>query len=175
MPTEATSIGAREVIEQGMNGAGLVASMATPAVLLLANAMLILSTHQRLQSILERIRELRGQNAERVRGRASGEGAAAGEADAEAVHLLAHRHLRREVLAHRALLSFYLSSGLFILLVLAVGLGGLGAVEGEGIPVAFGLGGTLLLLGGIGHLAAETWLGLSATHEQAQGFPLSPG
>ena len=39
------------------DGIAILAAMATPVVLLLANAMLILSTNQRLQSILDRVRE----------------------------------------------------------------------------------------------------------------------
>ena len=38
-------------------GITVLATMATPAVLLLANAMMILSTNQRPQSILDRVRE----------------------------------------------------------------------------------------------------------------------
>lgn len=40
-----------------LDGVGVFTAMATPAVLLLANAMLILSTIQRLQAILTRVRE----------------------------------------------------------------------------------------------------------------------
>lgn len=39
------------------DGIGVLATTATPAALLLADAMLILSTNQRLQAILERVRE----------------------------------------------------------------------------------------------------------------------
>ncbi len=39
------------------DGLPVLAAMATPAVLLLANAMLVLSTNQRLQAIFQRVRE----------------------------------------------------------------------------------------------------------------------
>ncbi len=45
------------MFEQMTEGLPVLAAMATPAVLLLANAMLILSTNQRLQAIFRRVRE----------------------------------------------------------------------------------------------------------------------
>ncbi|MFQ5689257.1 MAG: DUF2721 domain-containing protein [Gemmatimonadota bacterium] len=149
------------MIPNARDGFELIASMATPAVLLLGNAMLILSTNQRLQSILKRLRELE----ERLeRGELSdpdGSGLDRGR-----FRSLAARHRRRARFAHRALLALYLSGGLFILVVLLIGAAGLGA-EGSGLlAIGAALIGCVLLLAGIAQLAAETWLGISATDEQ---------
>jgi len=61
----------------GLDGSGVFTAMATPAVLLVVNAMLILSTVQRLQAILARIRENeesnRGDRRNGARSGASGE------------------------------------------------------------------------------------------------------
>ena len=77
------------------------AAMATPAVLLLANAMLILSTNQRLQAVLQRLREAE----EMFLGQFDSEIAGAIEHELEA-------HGRRARLAHRALLALYAASAL---------------------------------------------------------------
>ncbi len=86
----------------------VLAAMAAPAVLLLGNAMLILSTNQRLQNILERVRETELTMV--------GQDAAPEISDLELLNELLLTHARRARYAHRALLSFYTSTGLFMLM-----------------------------------------------------------
>lgn len=64
------------------------------------------------------------------------------------------------------LLYFYLSASFFVLLVLAIGAVALGAPQLPAVRVVVASVGALLLLVGVGHLAAETWRGISVTDEQ---------
>jgi len=77
----------------------VLAAMVTPAMLLMANAMLVLSTNQRLQVILQRVWE--------------GEEMYHGDhhaANVNAVMAEVEAHGRRARLAHRALLTLYASA-----------------------------------------------------------------
>lgn len=168
------------MLQETVRGSGLIASMATPAVLLLATAMLILSTNQRLQSIIARLQEL----GPRFGGPggfptpsppAESPGAAAESrevavADRPELLSLVHRQVRRERMAHRALLFFYLAGSLFILLVFLIGLSGMEILDSTWAVMLSGLAGSALLLVGIAHLAVETWMGISATDEQLRRF-----
>lgn len=131
----------------------VLAAMAAPAVLLLGNAMLILSTNQRLQNILERVRETELTMV--------GQDAAPEISDLELLNELLLTHARRARYAHRALLSFYTSTGLFMLMVVLIGLTGLGlrAVDAA-LFAAFG--GCVLFVVGAFLLVRETWLGIGA-------------
>ena len=129
------------------DGLSVLAAMATPAVLLLANAMLILSTNQRLQSILERVRE--------VELSIAGADAIRETTDLSLLNELLLGHARRARAAHRALLCLYGSAGFFV----CVGLASLGVRAA--LVVAF-LGCVLLLCGAL-LLISETWIGIRAT------------
>lgn len=146
-----------------IGGLELIASMTTPAVLLLGNAMLVLSTNQRLQAILARLRELDTV----IHGEAPvGAGMPGARIPGPLAVELARRQRRRERLAHRALLSFYLSGALFVVMVLFIGASGLGWAAGAAASVMTALLGCLVLLLGVVQLAAETWMGIGATDEQ---------
>lgn len=128
-----------------------VMAMAAPAVLLLANAMLILSTIQRLQAILARIRE----NEE------AGREAPASELDG--IHELLGLHGRRARMAHRALLGFYASTGTFLVMIAALGAAGMGVHGAMQAAFFAAFTGGFLLLVGTTFLMAETWIGVRAT------------
>lgn len=132
----------------------ILTTMAAPAIFLLANAMLVLSTIQRLQAILSRIRE----NEDLVR-------KSGGEApfDPEAIRELLGLHARRARLAHRALLGFYTSSAAFVVVIVALGSAGLGIPGGFLVALFATFLGAGLLLVGAGFLTAETWAGVHAT------------
>lgn len=127
------------------------AAMATPAVLLLANAMLILSTNQRLQAVLQRLRE----SEEMLLGPIEAESAEAAEHELEAQG-------RRARLAHRALLALYAASTLLLIMIGALGSSALGLESFHGIALGAAFGGAGLLLVGVGLLAGETWIGVGA-------------
>lgn len=133
----------------------ILATMATPAVLLLADATLILSTNQRLQSILTRVRESELAIA--------GQDVAPETSDLGLLNELLIRHARRARFAHRALLSFYSSAGLFAVAIVALGSSSLGI--GGALPVALSGAflGCALLVAGAGLLIGETWIGIKAT------------
>lgn len=137
--------------QSGPDILAVFAAMATPAVLLLANAMLILSTNQRLQAVLERLREA--------------EAMLAGQANAESVGAVEHEleaHGRRARLAHRALLALYAASALLLIMIGTLGSSALGLQSLHGIALGAAFGGAGLLLVGVGLLAAETWIGVGA-------------
>lgn len=141
---------------QMMNdGLTVLASMATPAVLLLANAMLILSTNQRLQSILNRIHETERTLAD--------EESSPAPTDVKTLHDMLLIHARRARSAHRALLCFYGSAGAFIAVVVSLGLAGLGSLVAQTMALVTAFLGCGLLVCGSVLLIKETWLGIHAT------------
>ncbi len=136
-------------------GIPVLAAMATPAVLLLANAMLILSTNQRLQAILERVHE--------TELTISGAAPVAGPFGPDLLTDLLSGHARRARAAQRALLCLYTSAGLFVAVVVAIGLEGLGVRGALTFALAGAFLGCVLLLCGAALLVAETWIGIGAT------------
>jgi hypothetical protein len=137
------------------DGLAVLAGMATPAVLLLANAMLVLSTNQRLQGILERVRETELTIA--------GEDAAPETSDLALLNDLLTDHARRARSAHRALLCFYTSAAFFVVVVVSVGLETLEVVSALTVALASAFVGCALLLCGAVLLIGETWIGIRAT------------
>lgn len=133
----------------------VLAAMATPTVLLLANAMLILSTNQRLQAILERVRETELTLA--------GKDVAPETNDPNVLNDLLRTHAKRARGAHRALLCFYSSAGLFVVVVACVGLASLGISAAVTVAVVTAFFGCASLLCGAALLIAETWRGIRAT------------
>lgn len=129
--------------------------MATPAVLLLANAMLVLSTNQRLQAIFRRVRE--------TELAIVGEDAAPEITDLAVLEEILVGHARRAAAAHRALLCFYASTGLFVAVVVSVGLASLGVSGALQIALVTAFLGCALLICGAALLIGETWIGIRAT------------
>lgn len=127
----------------------VLVAMATPAALLIAGAMLILSTNQRLQAVLHRIQE----NEDTL------QGGAGDEAGAVLAELEAHG--RRARLAHRALLALYAAAAALLIMILSLGSSTLGLNAARGVAVAGAFAGAGLLLLGACLLAAETWIGVS--------------
>ena len=129
--------------------------MATPAVLLLANAMLILSTIQRLRIILDRVRETEQTIA--------GADVAPETANLSLLNDLLLTHARRTRYVHRALLAFYTSAGAFVSCIIALGVYGLGIEVALSVALGAALLGSVLLLLAVATLLGETWLGIRAT------------
>lgn len=135
-------------------------SMATPAVLLLANAMLILSTIQRLQAILTRVHETE-LRLERMGSRPESEAP-------DLVREELEMHGRRVRLAHRALFALYAAAAVLLLMIGALGAGAMGWEAGGGVALLAAFGGAALLLGGTALLTAETWVGVGATDRRVR-------
>ncbi|NIR43600.1 MAG: DUF2721 domain-containing protein [Gemmatimonadetes bacterium] len=138
----------------------VLAAMATPAVLLLANAMLILSTNQRLQTILTRVRETELAIA--------GQDVAPETSDLDLLNQLLLDHARRARAAHRGLLCFYASSATFVLVAILIGVASLGLDFAQHLALATAFLGSLLLACGATLLIAETWIGIGATDRRFQ-------
>lgn len=136
----------------GSGGLNMIAAMATPAVLMLASAMLILSTNQRLQAILERIRE--------VEETLAGTEVGLGIRDRGMLRELLTVHASRARSAHRALLSFYGSVAAFVVMVVGVGLSDTGLNTGQTLAPAAAFLGVALLFTGAVLLVRETWNGI---------------
>ncbi len=136
-------------------GLPVLAAMATPAVLLLADAMMILSTNHRLQAILQRVRETELTIA--------GQDVAPETADLGVLNELLLAHAKRARAAQRALLCLYGSVGLFVTVVVCVGLASLDVAGALPVAlVAAFLGCALLLCGSI-LLIVETRIAIRAT------------
>lgn len=136
------------------------AAMAGPAVLLLVNAMLILSTIQRLQAILTRIRE----SEESLRR----EGAGLAGALRQALRHELELHGRRVRLAHRALFAFYASAGTLLVMIGALGAGAVGWTVAAAVAAPAAFAGAFLLLIGAALLTGETWVGVRATDQRVR-------
>lgn len=136
------------------DGIAVLAAMATPAVLLLANAMLVLSSNQRLQAILDRVRETELAIA--------GEDVVPETTDLKLLNELLLAHAKRARAAHRALLCLYCSAATFVIVVLTVGLGGLGFNWAVPLSLLTAFVGCALLFCGAILLIAETRLGITA-------------
>ncbi len=132
----------------------VLATMATPAVLLLANAMLILSTVQRLQAILERVRE--------TELTIVGVDAARETAEPSLLNELLVSHAKRAGYAHRALLCFYSSAGMFMVVIVTLGISALGFEYALRTALISAFAGSALLFTGAVLLIVETLIGIRA-------------
>ena len=129
----------------------MIAAMATPAVLLLANGAFIRSTIGRLENILTHVRETELMIV--------GEDPLARLADLDELHEALVAHARRAKHAHMALLSFYGSGAAFAATVVLIGLAGLQVPGALSITVIAALLGCVLLFSGALLLIREAWIG----------------
>ncbi|MDT8436133.1 MAG: DUF2721 domain-containing protein [Gemmatimonadota bacterium] len=140
---------------QALDPAGaqtVLTAMAAPAMLLLANAMLILSTNQRLQAILQRIWET-----EETSRREQDDPVCLGAVLAEL-----ESHARRARLSHRALLALYAAAAAFLVMVGSIGTAALGFTLARPLALGAAFAGAALLLTGAALLSLETWIGIGA-------------
>jgi hypothetical protein len=138
-------------------GLAVLGAMLTPAVLISACGLLILSTSARLTRVVDRVRGMIGQ-LEALLGRPENE-----------LARMRHQHLERQLglltrrgrLIQRALTSLYLSLGIFVATILAIALTTFVPALSWG-PTLLGLGGTLILFYGCLQLIRETGLALKS-------------
>ena len=150
--------------DAAMDPQAVLAAMVTPAMLLLANAMLVLSTNQRLQSILRRVWEAE----EMYHGNSDA-------AQVGAVMLELEAHGRRARLAHRALLALYAAAAVLLVMIGALGGASLGLPSARPVALAAAFVGAGLLLVGTALLAMETWIGIAAIDGRIRRLVLSHG
>jgi hypothetical protein len=138
----------------------LLSAMITPAVLISASGMLILSTATRLARIVDRVRTLARQIEET--GPQNGELQA--ERRAELERQIA-THTTRGRLIQSSLTSLYVSLALFVACTVAIPLVVLTGALGF-LPVALGILGTLALFLGTLFLIRETGMALGSIREE---------
>jgi hypothetical protein len=137
------------------NAAHVLTAMVTPAVLISACGMLVMSTSNRLARIVDRVRQL-SHEMERLAGGPRDEET---ELRWNACEAQLDLQVRRGRLIQRALTSFYVALGTFVATTAALGLAALSPAW-TGVPPLLGILGTLVLLYGSVILIRETTLAL---------------
>lgn len=139
-------------------GLGIISTMITPAVLILAAGNLVTSTFSRVIRISDRARAMMGQyDAAKKEGRA-GAMALYGELLAE--------YRKRSVLAERALSAFYLAIVMLVMASLGIAANRLLAERIPWVPVTLVVLGAVLLLAGVMSLFFETRISQGAIRRE---------
>jgi Protein of unknown function (DUF2721) len=121
---------------------GILSSMITPAVLILASGSLIMTTSQRLSRAIERVRKV---SEEFMKIERSTDPESANEAKRRILYNLLRKNARRCKLLTRSMTFLYISLGLFVTTSLAIGLVSIIHSRYTWIPMAFGIIGALCL------------------------------
>jgi hypothetical protein len=142
---------------------GILSSMITPAVLILATGSLVMTTSQRLGRVIERVRKLSqefAQLGERIDEESSIEN------KRRILYTLLRKSARRCKLLTRAMTFLYLSLGLFVATSLAIGIVAITELRFTWLPTAFGLIGAIFLFVSSSILIVESRLTLSAIADE---------
>jgi len=121
---------------------GVLSSMITPAVLILASGSLIMTTSQRLSRVIERVRKI---SQEFMQIEKSMDRESANENKRRILYELLKKSARRSKLLTRAMTFLYLSLGLFVATSLALGVVGITHLQLTWIPTALGMIGAVFL------------------------------
>lgn len=144
-------------------GLGLLSAMITPAVLISACGMLILSTSGRLGRIVDRVRQLSALIEQLSAGQiADFPEERWGEAERQL-----SSHAQRGQLIQASLTSFYLALGIFVATTISIGLTSL-LPEAAWVPSSLGILGTLVLFYGCVLLIGETRLALRSVKSEME-------
>jgi FlaA1/EpsC-like NDP-sugar epimerase len=125
-----------------ITGLGILSSMITPAVLILASGQLILTTSQRLSRVVERVRKL---SAEFMQVEKGNDPNSANESKRRILYTLLHKSARRSKLLTRAMTFLYVSLGLFVATSLTIGIVAVTHLRYTWIPTAIGMIGAITL------------------------------
>lgn len=145
-------------------GLTVLTAMITPALLISASGTFVLSTSNRLGRVIDRVRKLTDTLEEVMQD--SHQSELLPERRALMFELIG-RQMKRAKLLARALMVFYIATGMFVATSVAIGIVTLMFPNYTFIPVVLGIAGTVLLLGGsivmilearmaVGSLVAET-------------------
>ncbi len=138
--------------------------MITPALLISASGMYILSTSNRLGRVVDRVRAISDRMDSLMHEQ---EGLELIEERKAALMDQMRRQSARAGLLQRALTVFYLASAVFVLTSLAIGLDALSGVSGlHWLPVSFGMGGACCLLYGSVLLITEARIAVNSLNEE---------
>jgi hypothetical protein len=123
-------------------GLGILSSMITPAVLILASGSLVMTTSQRLSRAIERVRKI---SEEFMKIERSNDVESANETKRRILYNLLGKNARRCKLLTRAMTFLYLSLGLFVATSLSIGIVEIIHSRYTWIPTALGMIGALCL------------------------------
>lgn len=121
---------------------GILSSMITPAVLILATGSLIMTTSQRLGRVIERVRRLAHEFMQIEKG---ADKASENETKRRILYDLLKKSARRSKLLTRAMTLLYISIGLFVATSLSIGVVAITHLRYTWIPTATGMLGAVTL------------------------------
>jgi divalent metal cation (Fe/Co/Zn/Cd) transporter len=121
---------------------GILSSMITPAVLILASGSLIMTTSQRLARTIERVRKI---SQEFMMIERSADQESPVENKRRILYTLLKQTARRSKLLTRAMILLYLSLGMFVATSLAIGVVSVTGMAYTWVPTAFGVIGSVFL------------------------------
>ena len=140
---------------------GILSSMITPAVLILASGSLIMTTSQRLSRVIERVRKISIEFTQLENEKVSSK-----EAKIEILYTLLVKSARRCKLLTRAMTLLYLSLGLFVTTSLTIGVVAITHLRYTWIPTAIGMIGALTLFASSAILIIESRLTYSVIADE---------
>jgi hypothetical protein len=138
---------------------GILSSMITPAILILASGSLIMTTSQRLGRVIERVRKI---SQEFMQIERSHDKESANESKRRILYTLLKKSARRSKLLTRAMTFLYISLGLFVATSLAIGIVAITHLRFTWIPTALGMVGAIFLFCSSAVLIVESRLTYSA-------------
>jgi len=121
---------------------GVLSSMITPAILILASGSLVMTTSQRLSRAVERVRRI---SQEFMQIEKNPDATSAVEVKRRILYSLLKKSARRCKLLTHAMTFLYLSLGLFVATSLAIGVVGVIDLRYAWIPTGLGVMGAILL------------------------------
>lgn len=142
---------------------GILSSMITPAVLILASGSLIMTTSQRLSRVIERVRKI---SQEFMAIERSTDPESQNEVKRRILYTLLRKSARRSLLLTRAMTYLYLSLGMFIATSLAIGVVAVVHSKYTWVPTALGMIGASLLFVSSAILIIESRLTLDVVTDE---------
>jgi hypothetical protein len=142
---------------------GILSSMFTPAVLILASGSLIMTTSQRLGRVIERVRKI-SMEFMQLEKTSNEEIAAANKR--RILYTLLRKSARRSKLLTQAMALLYVSLSLFVATSLAIGVLGITHLTYTWIPTALGMVGSATLFISSAILIVESQLTFSAIADE---------
>jgi len=122
---------------------GILSSMITPAILIMASGSLIMTTSQRLSRVIERVRKI---SQEFMQIEKSQDPQSAAEGKRRVLYSLLKKSATRSKLLTRTLRLLYMSLGLFVATSLTIGVLSVTHLHLIWVPTAFAMIGAVLLL-----------------------------
>jgi hypothetical protein len=142
---------------------GILSSMITPAVLILASGSLIMTTSQRLSRVIERVRKL-SQEFMQIEKTTDSELAVLNKR--RILYNLLKKSARRSTLLTRTMVLLYVSLALFVATSLAIGVVAVSHIRFTWIPTALGMVGAIFLFISASVLIVESRITFSAVADE---------